>query len=67
MSTDKRSLKNKNWRHIVLDDIDQEGFDYAFDGYENYKWVNDVRFQELKNKYLQAKEDLRNYIGVNDD
>ena len=67
MSTDKRSLKNKNWRHIVLDDIDQEGFDYALDGYENYKWVNDVRFQELKNKYLQAKEDLRNYIGVNDD
>jgi hypothetical protein len=49
-------------RKFVLDVIDQEGFEYSFEHYSDFKEVADKRFHELKDAYLKAKEDLKSYI-----
>jgi len=48
----------------VIDCIDHEGFDYAFTGYSDYPEVEDEKFHELRLKYLEARQALADYIGV---
>lgn len=48
----------------VLDTIDNEGFDYAFTGYTNFKdEVKDPEFHRLRMAYLEAAQALADYVG----
>lgn len=49
-------------KKFVLDVIEQEGFEYSFVHYSDFKEVADKRFHELKDVYLKAREDLKSYI-----
>jgi len=49
-------------KKFVLDVVEQEGFDYSFIHYSDFKEVVDQRFHELRIAYLQAREELKNYI-----
>lgn len=43
--------------------VNNEGFDYAFYGYSNYNKIEDEKFHELRNKYLDARQELEKYIN----
>jgi hypothetical protein len=43
--------------------IENEGFDYTFDGYSDFKRIEDAKFHELRKAYLSARESLENYIS----
>lgn len=40
----------------------EEGFDYCFDGYSNFREIKDEKFHELRKAYLNAKKNLENYF-----
>ena len=44
--------------------IEEEGFDYCFDGYSSFKDIKDEHFHALRQKYLNAKKDLKHYIQM---
>lgn len=46
----------------VRDDIDNEGFHYNFHSYDTYDWIEDPKFHDLREAYLQSVEDLEEYI-----
>lgn len=48
----------------VIDTIDCEGFDYTFTGYSDFPEFKDEKFHELRLKYLEARQALADYIGV---
>lgn len=43
--------------------IEQEGVDYCFDGYSDFKEIEDPKFHRLISKYLAARDALYDYIG----
>ena len=43
--------------HVV-----EEGFDYCFEDYSDWKNIKDKEFQKLKKAYIKAKKDLNDYI-----
>ena len=48
----------------VLDTIENEGFDYTFTGYTDFKKeVKDTEFHNLRRAYLSARNDLSAYVG----
>jgi hypothetical protein len=40
----------------------EEGFDYCFEGYSNWKEIDDPIFHELREAYLNARKKLNDYI-----
>lgn len=46
----------------IVSIIRTEGLDYAFSHYAIYRDVNDLKFHELRLKYLQAANELREYV-----
>jgi len=42
--------------------MDAEGFDYCFNGYSDWKEVEDAEFQKLRQEYKDSAERLKNYI-----
>ena len=49
----------------VLATIDNEGFDYSFSGYTNFKEeVKDPYFHKLRRAYLNARDELAKYVGI---
>ena len=46
----------------IVSIIRTEGLDYAFSHYAIYRDVNDLKFHELRAKYLQAANELREYV-----
>jgi len=52
---------------FVIDVIEQEGFDYSFISYSDFKEITDGNFHFLKDAYLKAREDLKNYIGLDEE
>lgn len=59
-------MKGKEFRY-VLDTIENEGFEYAFTSYTDFKKeVKDPEFHKLRLAYLQATKDLAEYIGYED-
>lgn len=42
--------------------MNEEGFDYCFNGYSNWEEIKDMEFHKLKEKYLKAMEELKTYI-----
>lgn len=57
----------ENKFNIVSDKIDNEGFDYCFDGYSHWDEIKDPEFHRLRQAYLDAKEALGNYVFINSD
>lgn len=52
------------YREYMQSKIENEGFEYAFVGYSDFKDINDVKFHELREKYLQARIDLIKYLEL---
>jgi Trm5-related predicted tRNA methylase len=50
------------WRSLHYR-MDEEGFDYCFDGYSNWEDIKDEEFHKLRLQYLQSAKDLRQYIS----
>lgn len=46
----------------ILSIVQTEGLDYAFSHYAIYRDVNDLRFHELRTKYIEAARELREYV-----
>ena len=67
MSNNERSLDNPAWRAIIISDVENEGFEYAFIGYDDYAWVDDPKFQELLNGFLESRRQLQAYVGISED
>lgn len=51
-----------------MDDVrsraDQEGFDYCFTGYSDFKEIKDEEFHKLRVAYVEAAEKLKKYLGI---
>lgn len=58
-----KKLSGKN-KESVLDAIDKEGFDSAFEYYSDFKEVKDTAFHKLIKSYLKSKKELSDYIGL---
>ena len=58
-------MKNSD-KEELLARIDNEGFDYVFVHYSNFEFIKDKEFHELRKKFLEARENLANYIGLED-
>lgn len=46
--------------------IENEGFDYCFVHYSEFSEIKDKKFHKLRLKYLDARGDLAEYIGIED-
>ena len=55
-------LMNKHQQHEVVRTIEQEGFDYAFDGYTSFEEIKDEKFHKLREAYVKSKQKLELYI-----
>jgi hypothetical protein len=42
--------------------ISNEGFEYSFVNYSDFKEVEDEEFHKLRTKFLKAREELLNYV-----
>lgn len=56
--------------HLSPDDLDymhgtleKEGFDYAFFGYSDFKDIENDHFHILRERYLNARKKLADYLG----
>lgn len=59
------SMESKvNHFNTVQDVIDMDGFDYAFESYSNWEEIDDAHFHKLRLTYLDAMQDLANYIAL---
>ena len=43
--------------------VENEGFDYCFRNYSDFKEVKDKKFHELREAYVKAADALQDYIG----
>lgn len=44
--------------------IENEGFDYAFRHYSDFKEVKDKKFHELREAYVEAAQSLSDYLRL---
>jgi len=52
--------------NYVASCIEKEGMWYCFDGYSHFKEIEDEKFHELREAFLEAGEKLRDYVGCED-
>lgn len=50
-------------KQSVLDAIDNEGFDYTFIHYSDFKDIKDRKFHQLRNNYIKATKALDDYLN----
>ena len=62
MNTDNKITDDD--RDYVCGKIDNEGFDYTFIGYSDFEEIKDTKFHELRQKYIEAKNSLSNYLKL---
>lgn len=43
--------------------MDDEGFDYCFDGYSHWKEIEDEEFHRLRTEFIKSMRELRDYIN----
>lgn len=53
-------------RTDVLATIENEGFDYCFVNYSDFKKVKDIEFHKLRKQYVAAHIALSEYLGCDD-
>ena len=46
----------------VLSKIDDEGFDYCFLHYSDFREIEDEEFHRLRDNYLKAQKQLEEYL-----
>jgi hypothetical protein len=56
-------MKKKD-REYVQSKIENEGFDYTFRDYSDFKDIKDPKFHELRLAYKAAAEKLADYVRV---
>ena len=55
---------NTEWRAVVREDIECEGFCEVFIDYNSlYDWIDDDTFHELKDEFVRAARKLATYIA----
>lgn len=54
-------MSKSTWEDVEYR-MDAEGFDYCFDGYSDWKDIDDERFHTLIQNYLEAKQELEDYV-----
>lgn len=57
---------NKKNQEEIMPIVDNEGFDYAFCDYSSFEEIEDEKFHELRKKYIEITEELKEYIGFNE-
>jgi hypothetical protein len=50
----------------VRDSVEQEGFDYCFTGYSNFEEIKDEEFHKLREAFVKASNELKEYLGLED-
>ncbi len=50
----------------VRETVENEGFDYAFNGYSDFGEVKDEEFHFLRLEYLKARENLAAYLNIDE-
>lgn len=53
----------ENWENVQYR-IDEEGFEYCFNGYSSWKEIKDEKFHQMRLEVLKQMEELRNYIDL---
>lgn len=53
----------KKERKYVTERVDNEGFDYCFVHYSDFKEIEDEEFHKLREAYLEAQYKLAEYVG----
>lgn len=48
----------------VRETVDQEGFDYTFNGYSHFKDIEDEEFHRLRQQYIDSAKELAKYLNV---
>lgn len=51
-------------KETLIDTINCEGFDYCFTHYSSWQEIKDKKFHELRLAYVEAREKLIEYTGV---
>lgn len=49
---------------VLLYRIDEEGFDYCFNGYSSWVEIKDERFHKLRLEYLESVKSMKEYINL---
>ena len=49
--------------NYVHSKIENEGFDYFFDGYSDCKDIDHIKFHQLRENYLKAKKELESFVN----
>ena len=52
----------ENWESVQYR-INEEGFEYCFKGYSDWKEIKDENFHELRLGFLKSMEDISEYIN----
>lgn len=55
---------NKVDERYVVAKVKEEGFDYTFFHYSDFDDIEDDKFHRLRNAYLDARQELADYIGM---
>lgn len=58
--------KKESWKESILQRINQEGFDYTFIHYSDWKEVKDKKFQKALKKYIKAHLELVKVLEIKD-
>lgn len=58
----RKVIMTQKEKNQVKEIIDNEGFDYTFDGFSAFREIRDKKFHQLRENYLQAKEELESYL-----
>jgi hypothetical protein len=54
--------QEENWRSVKYR-IKEEGMDYCFEGYSDWKEIIDEEFHKLRKAYLESAKKLREYVN----
>jgi hypothetical protein len=53
-------------KELINGVVDGEGFDYGFAHYTDFPEIDDKEFHELRNEYLEARQNLLDYCDIED-
>lgn len=53
----------QEWWDSVHYRMNEEGFDYCFQSYSNWKEIKDEKFHQLREAYLKAAKELEEYVN----
>jgi hypothetical protein len=54
----------KDEKESIDEAIEIDGFDYAMTSYSDWEEIDDDRFQELLRSFIEARQELADYLGA---